>query len=177
MLDVAFTFKPMNELMLGGACVVLATVLVVQLLRSRGPAAAAIAALLHAVSGVAVCGLMLRELVFGAGEGFEAAALPAEFSAAASVLLAGVNLALGWTIVQARWGILASDTAALESGFRAACTLVLLNAPFIPVQASATGGIIAAAVACLGVAAAHLGGAAVRSAAAQRARSSSSLYA
>jgi hypothetical protein len=117
---------------------------------------------------------MLGELAFGAGDGLDATALPADFRSAISVLLAGVNLAFGWSIVQARWGVLTSAPGALEGSFRTACTLVLLNAPVIPLEPTATGVIVGAAVICLGVAAAHMGGAVIRTA---RPGSSRSQYA
>ena len=154
----------MNELMLGVITVAVITALVVQLVRRRAGVPATLAAVLHTIGGSAVCALMLYELAFGAADGLTATFLPADIQNAVAVLLAGVNLALGWSIVQARWGVLGSEPGALEGSFRTACTLVLLNAPVIPLQASATGVIVAAAVTCLGVAAAHMGGAAVRSA-------------
>jgi hypothetical protein len=148
----------MNELILGAVFVIAITVLVVQLVRARAAMPATVAAALHTLGGGATCALMLAKLAFGAGEGIEATALPADIAVALSVLLAGINLAFGWSIVQGRWGVLRSETGALERNFRAACTLVLLNAPIIPLEASATGVIVAAAVTCLGVAAAHMGG-------------------
>ncbi|HET8547693.1 MAG TPA: hypothetical protein VFL57_06815 [Bryobacteraceae bacterium] len=168
---------PMYELVLIAGCVATATILIAQLLRRRIGAPSALAAILQTLGGAAVCALMLYELVFGGNDGLETTGLPLDLGTTLSVLVSGLNLAFGWTIMQARWGVLRSQSAALESSFRAACTLVLLNAPLIPFEDSATGVIIAAAVTCLGVAAAHMGGAVIRSPRAERRHSSPSLYA
>ena len=147
----------MYELILAAGCVVIATGLVAQLLRLRTGVAATAAAVLHTIGGAAVCALMLAELAFGGGDGLELTGLPLDLGAAVSVLVAGLNLALGWSILQTRLGVLAGESGAVEKSLRAACTLVLLNAPLIPFEATATGVIVAAAVTCLGVATSRMG--------------------
>jgi hypothetical protein len=152
----------MNEWIVAAAFVILATGVAGQLLHRRTSPMATLAAVLSSLGGVAVGVLMLLELGFGAGDRLEIPGLPPDVRSAASVLIAVLNVHYAWTILQARFGVLTSDPAALAGSFRAACTLVLLNAPLIPVADSATGVIIAAAVTSLGTATAYLGGVAVR---------------
>jgi hypothetical protein len=148
----------MHELMTVTGIAGLTTGFAVQLLRNGTTIPATLAAILSTGGGAAVATLMVVDLVFGPRAQFAVPGLPAELAAAISVLVAVLNINYALSVMQTRRGILAGDPAAVQSSFRAACTLVLLNAPLIPWQSSATGTIIAAAVTCLGVAVAYMGG-------------------
>jgi hypothetical protein len=128
------------------------------LLRNGTTIPAVLAAILSSGGAAGVASLMIADLVLGPQSEFAMPGLPPEVAAGLSVLIAVLNLRFAWLILQSRLGLLTGDAAAVECSFRAACTLVLLNAPLIPWQASATGTIVAAAVTSLGVATAYMGG-------------------